>query len=95
VLPGIVPSLIALMALEVSIAVVAESVLSFVGMSVGATTPTWGAMISDGLGSLYSSPYPLLLPVLMMILTVLAATFLGQCLSEATDVRAFERSGAA
>jgi peptide/nickel transport system permease protein len=95
VLPGIFPSLIALMALEVSIAVVAESVLSFAGMSVGASTPTWGAMISDGLGSMYSSPYPLLLPVLMMILTVLAATFLGQGLSEATDVRALERSGAA
>ncbi|WP_110949646.1 ABC transporter permease [Pseudomonas bohemica] len=95
VLPGIVPSLIALMALEISIAVVAESVLSFAGMSVGPGTPTWGAMISDGLGSMYSSPYPLLLPVLMMILTVLAATFLGQGLSEATDVRALERSGAA
>lgn len=95
VLPGIVPNLIALMALEVSIAVVAESVLSFAGMSVGANTATWGAMISDGLGSMYSSPYPLLLPVLMMILTVLAATFFGQGLKDVTDVRALERSGVA
>jgi peptide/nickel transport system permease protein len=95
VVPGIMPTLIALMALEVSIAVVAESILSFAGMSVGSQTPTWGAMISDGLNSMYSSPYPLLLPVFCMTLTVLAATFLGQGLRQATDVRMLERNGAA
>lgn len=95
IVPGIVPTLIALMALEISIAVVAESILSFAGMSVGSQTPTWGAMISDGLNSMYSSPYPLLLPVFCMILTVLAATFLGQGLRQATDVRTLERNGAA
>jgi peptide/nickel transport system permease protein len=95
IVPGIVPTLIALMALEISIAVVAESILSFAGMSVGSQTPTWGAMISDGLNSMYSSPYPLLLPVFCMILTVLAATFMGQGLRQATDVRTLERNGAA
>jgi peptide/nickel transport system permease protein len=95
IVPGIVPTLIALMALEISIAVVAESILSFAGMSVGSQTPTWGAMISDGLNSMYSSPYPLLLPVFCMILTVLAATFMGQGLRQATDVRSLERNGAA
>ncbi|MBE7375705.1 ABC transporter permease [Pseudomonas lopnurensis] len=95
ILPGLLPTLIVLMAMEFSIAVVAESVLSFAGMSAAPQVPTWGGMIADGMGSLYSSPYPLLLPVFCMILTVLAATFLGQGLREAVDVRLLERAGAA
>lgn len=87
ILPAIVPTLITLMALEVSIAIVAETILSFVGMSAGAGLPTWGVMIADGLNSMYSSPYPLLLPMACIVLTVLAATFLGQGLRRAIDGR--------
>ncbi|WP_165855650.1 ABC transporter permease [Marinobacter sp. JSM 1782161] len=90
IIPAIVPTVIALMALEVSIAIVAESILSFVGMSAGAGVPTWGVMIADGLNSMYSSPYPLLLPMLCTVLTVLAATFLGQGLRRSIDVRLLE-----
>tara|TARA_R110002167_G_scaffold108866_1_gene277855 strand:- start:6877 stop:7752 length:876 start_codon:yes stop_codon:yes gene_type:complete len=78
VVPGIIPTLVSLITLEIAIAIVAESILSFVGQSVGTERASWGTMISDGLGSMYSSVYPLLIPILAMILTVLAATFLGQ-----------------
>lgn len=92
VFPGIVPTMISLMALEISIAVVAESILSFVGMSVGPEVSSWGSMISDGLGSMYSSPYPLLLPMVAMICTVLATTFLGQGVRQIVDMYLAERS---
>ncbi|MDK2776860.1 MAG: ABC transporter permease [Pseudomonadota bacterium] len=92
VFPGIIPTMISLMALEISIAIVAESILSFVGMSVGPDVSSWGGMISDGLSSMYSSPYPLLLPMIAMILTVLATTFLGQGVRQVVDLHLAERT---
>lgn len=95
VIPGVVPTLISLMALEMSIAIVAESILSFVGMSVGPSVPSWGGMIADGLSSMYSSPYPLLLPMTAMILAVVATTFLGQGVRQVIDTHLTERLEAA
>jgi len=42
ILPNVVPVLIALLTLEMGIAVVVEAILSFVGLSVSSDTPTWG-----------------------------------------------------
>lgn len=95
IIPSIVPTLVSLMTLEVGIAIVAESILSFVGQSVGADRASWGAMISDGLGTMYSSIYPLLLPMLAMIFTVLAATFLGQGFQQLINTHFSDRTAEA
>jgi len=87
IVPGIAPTLIALLSLEMGIAVVAESVLSFVGVSVGAQTPTWGMMVADGLANVFSAPAGLVAPVLCMIATVLASATLGDGLRRSTDPR--------
>ena len=91
VLPGIVPTLVTLMSLEIGIAVVAECSLSFVGLSAQASVPTWGGMISDGLANVFSVPWGLILPVLCTVLTVLATTFLGEGLRRTTDSRLLDR----
>lgn len=93
VLPGIVPTLITLMSLEVGIAVVAECSLSFVGLSAQASQPTWGGMIADGLANVFSTPWGLILPITCTVLTVLATTFLGEGLRRTTDSRLQERPG--
>ena len=93
--PGIVPTLISLISLEMAIAIVAESILSFVGMSVGADVPTWGVMMADGLKAVFTAPWVLVAPVVCMIATVLAATFLGDGLRRAADVRLLGRGEAA
>lgn len=93
ILPGIGPTLIALISLEMAISVVAESILSFVGMSVEPHVPTWGVMIADGLKNVFSAPWGLVAPVLCTVLTVLAFTVLGDGLRRTTDPRLFNRSG--
>lgn len=93
ILPGIWPTLVALISLEMGISVVAESILSFVGMSVEPHVPTWGVMISDGLKNVFSAPWGLVAPVLCTVLTVLATTVLGDGLRRTTDPRLFNRSG--
>jgi hypothetical protein len=47
-LPNVVPALLALVSLEMGIAVIVEAILSFVGLSVSSDTPTWGGMIAEG-----------------------------------------------
>ena len=42
------PVLLALLTLEMGIAVIVEAILSFVGLSVSSDTPTWGGMIAQG-----------------------------------------------
>lgn len=93
VVPGIIPTLITLMSLEIGIAVVAECSLSFVGLSAQASVPTWGSMIADGLANVFTVPWGLILPVLCTVLTVLATTFLGEGLRRTTDSRLLERTG--
>ena len=48
ILPNVAPSLLALVSLEMGIAVIVEAILSFVGLSVSSDTPTWGGMIAEG-----------------------------------------------
>lgn len=93
ILPGVMPILISLISIEMGIAVVAEAILSFVGMSVEADVPTWGMMIADGLQNVFSSPWGLILPVLCIVITVLATTLLGDGLRRSTDPRLLARAG--
>lgn len=93
IVPGILPTLISLASIEMGIAIVAESVLSFVGMSVEPGTPTWGMMIADGLANVFAAPLGLLLPVMCIVVTVSATTLLGDGLRRASDPRLLSRTG--
>ena len=53
ILPNVAPVLVALVSLEMGIAVIVEAILSFVGLSVSSDTPTWGGMIAQGRAIIY------------------------------------------
>ena len=90
ILPATTPLLITLISLEMGIAVIVEAILSFVGMSVGATTPAWGQMIADARQYIYDSPWNLVFPILMIFVTVLGFNVLGDGLRRTLDVRLTE-----
>jgi peptide/nickel transport system permease protein len=90
ILPATTPLLITLVSLEMGIAVIVEAILSFVGMSVGATTPAWGQMIADARQYIYDSPWNLVFPILMIFVTVLGFNVLGDGLRRTLDVRLTE-----
>ena len=87
ILPATLPLLITLLSLEMGIAVIVEAILSFVGMSVGATTPAWGQMIADARQYIYDSPWNLVFPILLIFVTVLGFNVLGDGLRRTLDVR--------
>jgi ABC-type dipeptide/oligopeptide/nickel transport system permease subunit len=85
ILPNVLPVLIALVSLEMGIAVIVEAILSFVGLSVSSDTPTWGGMIAQGRQLMHEGWWILAAPLTMLFLTVLAFNLLGEGLRRALD----------
>jgi peptide/nickel transport system permease protein len=69
------------------IAVIVEAILSFVGMSVPASVPSWGAMIADARGDIYDTPWGIVFPVTAIVVTVLGFNLLGDGLRRVVDPR--------
>ncbi|MCY1239147.1 Glutathione transport system permease protein GsiD [compost metagenome] len=85
ILPNVAPVLIALLSLEMGIAVVVEAILSFVGLSVSSDTPTWGGMIAQGRQLIHHAWWLLFAPLTVLFVTVLAFNQLGTGLRSALD----------
>ena len=68
-------------------AMLAESVLSFIGIGIRPPTATWGVMINEGFSVFSQSPWPVLLPAICISIVMLAFTFLGDGLRDALDPR--------
>jgi peptide/nickel transport system permease protein len=86
-LPNLVPLIIVLTSLEMAIAVGVEALLSFVGLGVQASVPSWGAMIAEGRGYLLVGWWGMGLPMLALIVAVVGFNLLGEGLRERLDPR--------
>jgi peptide/nickel transport system permease protein len=91
VLPAVAPLLLTLFSIEMGIAVIVEAILSFVGLSVEADVAAWGIMIADARQYMYQAEWGLILPVLGIFITVLAANVLGDGLRRSLDPRLSQR----
>jgi ABC-type dipeptide/oligopeptide/nickel transport system permease subunit len=85
IFPNVFPVLIALVSLEMGIAVIVEAILSFVGLSISSDTPTWGGMIAQGRQLMHQGGWILAAPLVILFLTVLAFNLLGEGLRRALD----------
>lgn len=85
ILPNVAPVIIALISLEMGIAVIVEAILSFVGLSVSSDSPTWGGMIAQGRQIIHQGWWVLTFPLIVLFITVLAFNQLGDGLRRATD----------
>jgi ABC-type dipeptide/oligopeptide/nickel transport system permease subunit len=85
ILPNLIPSLLALVTLEMGIAVIVEAILSFVGLSVSSDTPTWGGMIAEGRQFIHETWWVFAAPLAALFATVLAFNQLGDGLRRAHD----------
>jgi len=90
-LPGLFPILVTLFTIEIGIAIIIESVLSFVGVAMAPEIPTWGMMIADGLVTVFQQPSGLVFPMMAIIVTVLGANMLGDGLRRVLDPRLVAR----
>ena len=87
ILPNITAPIIVLATVSVSNAILAEAVLSFLGLGVSADTPTWGLILADARSFISRAWWLGVFPGVAMMLTVLSINFLGDALRDLLDVR--------
>jgi len=85
ILPNVLPTIVALLALEMGVAIIVEAILSFVNLSISSDDPTWGGMIAEGRASLHFAWWVLVFPLLVLFLSVLSFTQLGEGLKDQFD----------
>lgn len=85
VLPNVLPTIVALLSLEMGVAVIVEAILSFVNLSISSDSPTWGGMIAEGRATLHFAWWVLVFPLIVLFLTVLSFSQLGQGLKDQFD----------
>lgn len=85
ILPNIFTPLLVQATISISLAILDESTLSFLGLGVQPPTPEWGSMISEAQVYLTSDPWMLLGPTLAIVLIVLSLNILGDALRDHLD----------
>lgn len=85
VLPNVLPAIVALLSLEMGIAVIVEAILSFVNLSISTDDPTWGGMIAEGRTIIHFAWWVLVFPLTVLFLTVLAFGQFGEGLKDRFD----------
>jgi peptide/nickel transport system permease protein len=84
-LPNILTPIIVFGTFAVAAAIIAEAGLSFLGLGVGSTRPTWGNMLADGRAYLSTAWWLATIPGLAIMLTVLSINLIGDWLRDALD----------
>lgn len=87
VLPNIAGLLMVQASIQCAGAILAEAGLSYLGLGVPPPNPSWGRMLNDAQTFLGIAPMLAVLPGVMIALSVLAFTLLGDGLRDALDPR--------
>lgn len=76
--------------LIVALAIILESIISFLGLGIQPPTPSWGNMLTDARTTMTTQWWLTIFPGLMIVLTALCVNFLGDGLRDALDPKAVE-----
>ena len=84
-IPNCVGPIIVTVTLQIPSAIFTEAFLSFIGLGVDAPMASLGSLTSSALNGIYSYPYLLLFPALLISISILAFNLLGDGLRDALD----------
>lgn len=85
ILPNVMTTLIVFLPLMMALNMVTESALSFLSIGVQPPDASWGTIIQDGQGLLYTRPTVALAPGIAIVVTVLALNVFGDGVRDALD----------
>jgi peptide/nickel transport system permease protein len=85
VLPNIFGEILVMGTLWIATAIIVEASLSFIGLGVRPPTPSWGAMIRDGLDQLTNAPWLSFFPGLAIITSVFSFNLIADGLRDISD----------
>ena len=87
ILPNVIDQAIVLGTLEMGTSILSEASLTFLGMGVPATIPTWGNMIASGRDYIYTAWWLTTFPGLVIFLVCLSINFVGDWIRDVRDPR--------
>ena len=87
ILPNVAAPLIVQTSLSLSLAILAEASLSFLGLGTQPPDPSWGTMVNTGQRLIELSPWPVVFPGLAIVVAVLGFNLLGDGIRDAFDPR--------
>jgi peptide/nickel transport system permease protein len=85
--PNVLSSLVIVATFSLAVAIYYESALSFFGLGVPPSIPTWGNMLSQARDLMVRTPWLAVFPGLAITLTVLSFNLLGDWLRDYLDVK--------
>lgn len=86
-LPNALAPILVSATLNVAMAILAESYISFLGYGIQPPTPSWGNMLTKAQNYFDLSPWLAIVPGSMITLAVVSFNFLGDALRDALDPR--------
>lgn len=86
-LPNVVGTVMVVGTFSVAGTILSEAGLSFLGLGVGASTPTWGAMLADAREYMTDAWWLTAFPGLAILMTVLGVNLMGDWLRDYLDPR--------
>ncbi len=95
ILPNAMAPIIVQATVSVSYAILAEAGLSFLGLGVDSSTPTWGLILADARSFISRAWWLGVYPGLFIMVTVLSVNFLGDAFRDILDVREITEPGEA
>jgi oligopeptide transport system permease protein len=84
-LPNSIGPIIVAVTLGIPGAILAESLLAFIGIGANVPRASWGTLINEGQQWMSSEPHLLIFPAIAIALALLSFTFLGDGLRDALD----------
>ena len=72
-------------------AILFEAGLSFLGVGIPPSTPSWGNMMSEGRALWLAKPHLVLFPAMFLATTILAVNMIGDGLRDTLDPRMKKR----
>lgn len=87
ILPNVAGPIVVVASFSTAQAILTQAALSFLGVGIDPSVPSWGAMLNEGRAYLQSAWWIAIFPGLAIALTVLGANLLGDWLRDWLDPR--------
>ncbi len=85
ILPNVLPPILVIATLQMGTIIIAEASLSFLGIGVQSSVPTWGGMLADGREFMRQSWWMATFPGIAISIVVLSVNLFGDGLRDALD----------
>lgn len=82
IIPNTIQTIMAITVLQIPTAIFTEAFLSFIGIGINPPIPSWGSLIYEGVGSIYSHPQIVIYTSTLIIVTMVLMSIIGEYLKE-------------